>query len=683
MRKKRNIWLCAISASLVFLSFLSPVHAQTEDSSLQNKPLAPYFVVQSENALLERFPLKETNVTTNIDGVIAETYVVQTYANEGKTPINASYVFPASTNVTIHGMKMIIGDNIVTAKIKEKEEAKEEFEEAKSEGKSASLLEQERPNVFHMDVANIMPGASVRIELHYTELIEPVDGTYQFVFPTVVGPRYPSTPDTDESAKEGEGTADTEEWVASPYLPGGGTPVGKYDITVNLSTGVPIADLSCKSHQIKVSKDNDSTAHISLADSKDFAGNRDFILEYKLNGQDVNCGLMVSRGENENYFMLMVQPPERCEIDDIPPREYIFALDISGSMSGYPLETAKDLIKKLVTSLRETDRFNLILFSDEALLLSPESLDATVENVDAAIRLIDEQNGGGGTELALALKGALALPMDANTARSIVIITDGYISGEKEIFEIINENLATTSFFPFGIGTSVNRYLIEGIAKTGQGESFVVTDADEAAATAQRFRTYIESPVLTDIQVSYNGFDVYDMEPASLPTLFAQRPIVIYGKWRGELTGTIEITGKNGKQGYQQKIPVSRIAPLENNEAIRYLWARKKVEQLTDYGLNEHDPDIKEEITQIGLTYSMMTPYTSFIAVVDTIQNPVGKSTDIDQPLPLPLKVSDLAVGYRIGSEPAGFLIWGAILLILSANIFGHRKHKRKNSLEA
>ncbi|MDE7331042.1 MAG: VWA domain-containing protein [Lachnospiraceae bacterium] len=682
MRKKRKIWLCAIFASLAFLTFPSPVHAQTEDSSSQDKPLAPYFVIQSENAVLERFPLKETKVTTNIDGVIAETYVVQTYANEGKTPINASYVFPASTNVTIHGMKMIIGDNIVTAKIKEKEEAKEEFEEAKSEGKSASLLEQERPNVFHMDVANIMPGANVRIELHYTELIEPVDGTYQFVFPTVVGPRYPSTPDEKEPAKEGEEEAGVEEWVASPYLPGGSTPAGKYDITVNLSTGVPIAGLSCKSHQIKVTKDNDSTAHVNLANANDFAGNRDFILEYKLNGQDVNCGLMVSRGEDENYFLLMVQPPERCEVDDIPPREYIFALDISGSMSGYPLETAKDLIKNLVTNLRETDRFNLILFSDDTLLMSPESLAATTENVNAATKLIDEQKGGGGTELAQALKGALALPMDTDTARSIVIITDGYISGEKEIFEMINENLATTSFFPFGIGTSVNRYLIEGIAKTGQGESFVVTDADEAADTAERFRTYIESPVLTDIQVAYDGFDVYDVEPTSLPTLFAQRPMVIYGKWRGELTGTIEITGKNGKQGYQQKIPVSQIAPLEDNEAIRYLWARKKVERLTDYGLNEHDPDIKEEVTQIGLAYSMMTPYTSFIAVVDTIQNPLGKSADVDQPLPLPLKVSDLAVGYRIGSEPGDFLIPGTILLILFINILSYWKRKRKISFQ-
>lgn len=667
--KKKNICLCVIFALFIFILSAPFVYAKTENNDEKDKLLAPYFIVQGEQSSVERFPLKETSVTTNIDGVIAETYVVQTYANEGEIPINASYVFPASTNVTIHGMKMIVGNNIVTAQIKEKEEAKEEFEEAKSEGKSASLLEQQRPNVFTMDVANIMPGDNVRIELHYTEMIEETDGTYQFVFPTVAGPRYPSSSESENT--------DTNEWVASPYLPGGSTYAGKYDITVNLSTGVPIADLTCKSHQVTVKKDNNSTAHITLSDSEDFAGNRDFILEYKLNGQDVNCGLMVNKGEDENYFMLMVQPPERCEIEDIPPREYLFVLDVSGSMSGYPLETAKELIKNLVANLRGTDRFNLILFANDAVLMSPESVAATTKNVKEATALIDEQKGGGGTELALALKGALSLPSDENTARSIVIITDGYISGEKEIFQIIDENLGSVSFFSFGIGSSVNRYLIEGIAKAGQGEGFVVTDQNEAADTAERFRTYIESPVLTDIQVTYDGFDVYDVEPAAIPTLFAKRPIVLYGKWRGELTGTIEITGKTGNQNYRQKIPVSRITPLEDNEAIRYLWARKKMERLTDYGLNENNPDIREEITELGLKYSMMTPYTSFIAVIDTIQNPDGKSTDVDQPLPLPLNVSDLAIGYRVGSEPETLILMGAVIPALLIRILNLKRKKK------
>jgi len=691
MKKKRK-FLCLIFTLFIFLLAPSSVHAMEEEDADEEKVIAPYIVILNGDPSVDRFPLKETSVTTNIDGIIAETYVVQTYANEGETPVNASYVFPASANVTIHGMQMIIGDNIVTAQIKEKEEAKEDFEEAKSEGKSASLLQQQRPNVFTMDIANIMPGDDVRIELHYTELIEPEENIYQFVFPTVVGPRYQSPSETEGSENGGfrdndGGSADAgsgpeeKDWVETPYLSEGMTPSGEYNITVNLSAGVPIAEIGSKSHDIRVTKNGDSSAKITLSNPRDYAGNRDFILEYKLNGEEVNCGLMLNRGEDENYFMLMVQPPERCETEDIPPREYMFVLDVSGSMSGFPLDTAKDLIKNLVGNLRETDSFNLMMFSTDVFLMSPASVAATEDNIKTAIRLIDEQQGGGGTELAPALKGALSFLGDENEARSIIVITDGYISGETEIFDIIDDNLDKVSFFSFGIGTSVNRYLIDGIAKAGIGESFVVTDSSEAAETAERFRTYIESPILTDIQVSYDGFDVYDVEPQKLPTLFAQRPIVVYGKWRGDLTGTVKVTGNNGKRKFVEEIPLSRIKPLQDNEAIRYLWARKKIERLTDYGMNENNPDIKEEVTRIGLDYSMMTPYTSFIAVVDTIRNPEKESKDVDQPLPLPLQVSDLAAGgYRIGSEPGGLMLALAVGMVLALTAFRriHRPQRAK-----
>ena len=362
--------------------------------------------------------------------------------------------------------------------------------------------------------------------------------------------------------------------------------------------------------------------------------------------------------------MLMVQPPERCETEDIPPREYMFVLDVSGSMCGFPMDTAKDLIRDLVGNLKETDSFNLMMFSDEAYLMSSAPVAANEKNIKTALRLIDEQQGGGGTDLAPALESALSFLGD-DKARSVIVITDGYISGEKEIFNIVEDNLDQVSFFSFGIGTSVNRYLIDGIAKTGMGESFVVTDSAEASETARRFRTYIESPILTDIQVSYDGFEVYDVEPKKLPTLFAQRPIVVYGKWRGELTGTVKITGNNGSGKFVQEIPLKEMEPLKDNDAIRYLWARKKMERLTDYGLSENDPDIKGEVTRLGLKYSMMTPYTSFVAVIETVRNPAKESKDVDQPLPLPLQVSDLAVGgYRIGSEPGDALLVLAMGLV-------------------
>lgn len=708
MKKRSKSLVSLLSALLLLTACPFPVHAGEEED--EEKLLAPYFVIQSEGADVstDYFPLKSTEVTTNINGVIAETYVVQTYVNEGDKPINAQYVFPTSSTATVHGMTMEIGSHRVTATIKEKEEAKEEYEEAKEEGKSASLLEQRRPNVFTMDVANVMPGDTARIELHYTELVVTREGVCEFVFPTVVGPRYvtpedagspvadAAVPDREMStdgSQDGaaEGTVEEEDspdttvtngdgadgWAASPYLPEGVLPDSEYHITVNLSTGVPIADVSCKSHEIKVEQENGSQARITLANPEDYAGNRDFILKYRLTGESVESGLVLTETNSEKYFFLTVQPPERYVPDDIPPREYIFVLDVSGSMYGYPLDTAKDLIRNLVTGLRDIDRFNLVLFSDDTYLLSTKSLAANSGNVQAAIDLIDEQEGGGGTSMFPALQTAVSVPMKEDVARSVVIITDGYISNEDEIYDLINRNMDTASFFSFGIGCSVNDYLIKGIAQCGMGESFLVTDSEDAAQSAERFASYIEAPLMTGITVDYEGFDVYDVATSTPSILYAQKPLILFGKWRGEPTGTITVSGKAGGEDYVQEIPVADAAVDTEDESIRYLWARTKLDQLAGYGSTRNDDSVKEEITQLGLDYNMTTPYTSFVAVVEEIRNPEGESQDVNQANPLPLQVSNLAVGggYTAYSEPGGILL-GVILTVVS--FYGALRQKKK-----
>lgn len=670
--KRYKSLLCLLSALVIFMSCVPTVHAEEAMDVDEDKTYAPYFYVESEEVGVDCLPLKKTDVSVNIEGIIASIHVTQSYSNEGTKPVNASYVFPASTKVTIHGMQMQIGNQIVTAKIKEKEEAKQEFEAAKSEGKSASMLSEERSNVFSMDVANIMPGDNVLIELDYTELITPSEGTYEFVFPTVVGPRYVG-PVIDD-------TGNREEWTGTPYLSEGTPPADEYDIHVTISAGVPISSLTCNSHEISTEWNENTTAHVSLANPADYAGNRDFILDYKLTDAEIGTGLVTSQYGEENFFMLMVQPPERVEVEEIPPREYIFVLDVSGSMSGFPLETAKKLINNLVSGLRETDTFNLILFSGTSYKMSSRSVPATEENINKAVSLINEQKGAGGTELADALNDALRIPSEEDMSRNIVIITDGYIYGESDVFKLVNDNLNQADFFSFGIGSAVNRYLIEGIASIGQGEPFIVTKENQADEIADKFRTYIQSPVLTDIQVSFDGFDVYDVEPAALPTLYASKPIVLLGKWRGEATGTIQITGTTGNGAYTDSISVADSVTAENN-AVAYLWARKRVERLTDYGRSGSDSPAQEEVTQLGLKYSMVTPYTSFIAVLDVVRNTDGEGTDVNQPLPLPLEVSNLAVGYRIGSEPGtGILIIAPIIMTLMSVLYGKARKKRMNA---
>jgi len=419
------------------------------------------------------------------------------------------------------------------------------------------------------------------------------------------------------------------------------------------------------SHEAKIAWEGLSLAHVSLDND---AGNRDFILNYRLSGRQIQSGLMIFESERENFFLLTVQPPERVAARDIPPREYIFVLDVSGSMHGFPLDTAKRVIESLVGNLKPTDTFNVVLFSGASRVLSPVSLAANPQNVARALTVIAGERGGGGTELEAALRTALKLPRSGFVSRTVVVITDGFIAEEAGAFQLIHENLNNTNVFAFGIGGSVNRYLIEGIARAGQGEPFVVVGPQEAVAAGERFREYIESPVLTNVRVSYHNFDAYDVEPESQPDLFAERPVVLFGKWRGPKQGQIEVTGRTANGNFTKVFDLTDSATRQEHAALPQLWARSRIARLSDFSFTRDDPEAIREVTTLGLTYSLLTRHTSFIAVLEQVRNPSGQGTDVNQPLPLPNGVSDLAVGYGSGAEP-GFwiLLFGAAALVAIA----------------
>jgi Ca-activated chloride channel family protein len=644
---------------------LGPALVHAQEDVPEDKTLAPYFVVKGDPNV-DQLPLKDTNVDIAVSGVIADVKVLQTYRNEGSRPINATYVFPASTRAAVYSMRMRIGDQIVIAKIKEREKAKTEFEQAKKEGKSASLLEQQRPNVFSMSLANVMPGDQIEIELRYTELLVPTDGTYEVVFPTVVGPRYASP--KDPSKKE-------DGWVETPYTHEGVLPSSTLHISARIAAGLPIQDVKCTSHRIAPVWLGSTAAEVKLDEKNAFQGNRDFILRYQLAGEAITSGLLLFRGADENFFLYMAQPPTRAALEDIPAREYIFVVDVSGSMEGFPLNTSKKLLRDLVGQLRPTDLFNVVLFAGDSTLLSSTSLAANQDNINKAISLLEQQRGSGGTELLAAITQAMSLPRQSNYSRSVVLVTDGYVSGEEGVFDYIRANLNQSNIFSFGIGSSVNRYLIEGVAKAGMGEPFIVTDETEAPAVAAKFREYIETPVLTDIKVRSVGFETYDIHAQHLPDLFAQRPVILFGKWRGTPAGYFELTGKTGRGEYVTRFDVGGIQPDESNRALGYLWARSRIAELSDFGSRELDEAKVQEITALGLKYSLLTRYTSFIAVREVVRNPSGDAKDVNQALPLPLGVSDLAVGdgTAVGSEPELVLLVTLFLTIAGFAILRKR----------
>lgn len=632
------------------------------------RTLSPYFVVEGSADNVEPFALESTEVTVHIDGVIADVTVKQAYRNGGDVPLHTHYVFPAGARAAVHGLNLQVGDKRVRAQIRERQAAAEEFERAARSGKTAGLLEQDRPNVFSMDVANVLPGDRVLVEMHYSELLIAQDGQYEFVYPTVVGPRYASMDSEPELAAARSG----------PYMARGDSPDSSFELEVALAGAVPLTEIQSASHKLEVRYRDARSAQLRLARAQGYAANRDFILHYRLTGAQLESGLLLSEGARENYFLLMLQPPARVAASAVPPREYVFVLDVSGSMRGFPLDTAKSLIEQLVGGLRSQDSFNVLLFSGQSRLLSERSLPATNTNIRRALELIDDQNAGGGSELEAALERALALPRKPHCSRSVVVISDGYIAQEQGAFELIEQNLDHTNVFAFGIGSSVNRYLIEGVARTGRGEPFVVTRPDEAAAQAQRFRKYIESPVLTDIRVQFKDFDAYDVEPVAQPDLFAERPIIVFGKWRGPRRGSITLSGHGSSGPFAQSLRLAAF-PTGAHAALPQLWARSRIARLADFS---SDPSAsQDEITALGLSYSLLTPYTSFIAVLEQVRNPGGAALDSDVPVALPLGMSEQGEdcgAYAAGAEPELYWLLAAVLCALG---LVHARNARRSEL--
>jgi len=352
----------------------------------------------------------------------------------------------------------------------------------------------------------------------------------------------------------------------------------------------------------------------------------------------------------------MLQPPEKVTLNEVPPREYVFIVDVSGSMNGFPLEVSKTLIKEIIQNLRGKDYFNILFFAGGSNVLSPAPIPATKANKKIALAMLAEQRGGGGTRILPALQRALSLEKKEGLSRIVVIATDGYVAVEKEVFDLMREQLNEANFFAFGIGKSVNRYLIEGMARVGRGEPFVVTKKEEASKAAQKFSDYIHSPLLTDIAVEFQGFDAYGVEPLFLPDLFAQRPLILFGKYRNA-QGRVRVSGKTASGDYEKEIEVSSVLEDEDSEALQYLWARERIARLADYG--RVGAKVEEEVKNLGLKYHLMTQYTSFVAV-DTIVRDTGEIVTVKQPLPLPEGVSDYAVGDAKGKfaarQSSGFM---------------------------
>jgi Ca-activated chloride channel homolog len=658
-----------VCLSLVTLTAIILWPAQSTVSAASDQTAGSLKIISKDGSAKSTCPLRHTEVRGAISGFLARVTVTQAFENTATQKIEAIYTFPLPDNAAVDDMTIQIGNRTVRGVIRKREEARAIYEQAKRTGHVAALLDQERPNIFTQSVANILPGEQVTVTISYLQTLEYEAGAYQFVFPMVVGPRY--IPGQPIGKQTGGWAPDTNKVPdaskITPQVTPRATRAG-HDISIELAidAGVPLVQLSSSSHKIEVDRTGASSANVRLRNLSEIP-NKDFILKYDVAGEQISDAILsqadsqtVSRAKDVagGYFTLILQPPAQLPESDITPKELVFVLDTSGSMMGLPIEKAKDLINHALDELYPGDTFNLITFSGDTRVLFPEPVYPTAENIRKAREALNAQHGYGGTEMMKAIRAALVPSDSQDHLRVVCFLTDGYVGNDLEIIGEVQRH-PNARVFAYGIGTAVNRFLIESMAKAGRGDFEVVTVNGNVDAAAHRLYQRLRSPVLTDISIDWHGLPVSDVYPRNIPDLFTGKPLVLSGRYTNATSGTITIHGKRAGDDFTREIPVHFNSTTSDGGIVSAFWARRKIDDLMSQdwaGLQTGNvqPEVQKDITQLGLTYKLMTQFTSFVAVEDRVVTTNGKPQTVEVPVEMPEGVSYEGVFVVGGIERLG-----------------------------
>ncbi|REJ77475.1 MAG: VWA domain-containing protein [Acidobacteria bacterium] len=591
-----------------------------QDGSVTQGTLTAY----GDTGGLGACPLKHTSVQADISGFLARVTVKQEFENTFGRAIEAVYTFPLSEKGAVDRMRMTIGSRVIEGRVRSREEARQLYEQAKTEGKIAALLDQERPNIFTQSVANILPGEKIVVEISYVETLKYEDGEYEFVFPMVVAERYIPG-----------GTASGDPAKISPAISAARS---GHDVSINVSinAGVPIEKIESKLHEIDSQSFGAGNASVNLRNQRTIP-NKDFILRYEVTGKNIEDAVLTHRADRGGFFTFILQPPDLNGYEDVAPKEIVFVLDTSGSMGGFPIEKAKEAMMLSLEGLYPDDTFNLITFAGDTHVLFDAPVRATAANLDAAKAFLRSRSGGGGTEMMKAIKAALEPTDSQEHTRIVCFMTDGHVGNDNQIIDEVRKH-PKARVFSFGIGNGVNRYLLEKIAQEGNGEAAFVTLEDDGSLAARKFYERVRAPLLTDISIEWNGLPVKDLYPQRIPDLFSAKPVIINGRYESSATGSLVLKGRVGGQDYQREIKVDLPEKQVENDVLGTLWARQMIDLLSseDYEGTQNrtaDKELGDLIRDIGLEFGIVTQYTSFIAVEEVVRNPEGNPARMDVPV--------------------------------------------------
>ncbi len=589
-----------------------------------------------------RSPVLSTDAKFRVSGTVARAVVSQQFRNDSADWVEGVYVFPLPENAAVDRLRMHVGDRLVEGRIRERQQARAEYEAARDRGSLASLIEQERPNIFTSSVANLGPGQTLTVEIEYQQTLLYQAGSVSLRFPTVVAPRYiPGSPKS-EGVPAGRGWAKDTGTVADAsritptVLAEGESARNPVTIRVELDAGFPVDEVKSRYHPVKVEKRDDNRYEVSLAVGP-FPGDRDFELVWTpLPGTQARGALFRESGAGETHLLLTLFPPFGARADDKRlPREVIYVIDTSGSMEGSSIKQARAALRMALGQLAPEDRFNVIQFNTTTELLFPSSREASVTNIAAARRYVDRLKASGGTEMMPAMQAALEAMPRNGFLRQVVFMTDGSVGNEDELFQLIHRRLGASRLFTIGIGSAPNGHFMSRAAQLGRGSYTFIGDVEEVGEKMSALFSKLEHPVLSDITVEWPAELHAEHSPEKLPDLYLGEPVIISAQVQGPVGGKVLLRGRAGSEVWQAEFD---LAGAHDGKGMGVIWARRKVEVLTDSLHEGADAgEVRRQIVEIALRHHIVTRHTSLVAFDVTPARPHGTGMETEAvPVNLP-----------------------------------------------
>jgi len=644
----------SVLLGLIFISFLSdqtPVDSpELQESNL--KKLMPIWNLRARLVALNaddkpiEFPMLKSEYRVDIRGDMATIRLRQTFKNPGDSPLNATYEFPLHEDSAVFAMTMRSGDARIRAEIRRKKEAKQIFEAAKNDGKAAALLEQERPNLFTQSIANLMPGNTVEIELSYVQPLAKFDGRYQLDLPLVAGPRYqPDDMSGNFLVASADGTHDAfDHQSPSPSVAAESAMPETLDservsIEIRIDGGVPVHQIESPSHQLFSQQLAPNIWEVELDEGLAIP-NKHFSMTYKLGGKDTNAGLVSYYDKNAKlgYFGLLIAPPTdlKAEADEILPREMVFVIDASGSMSGPPMEANKAYMRHALQNLRPSDTFRLIEFNQTPNEYSRAPIAATPANIAEARAYVESMEANGGTDIESAIDRALSPKVAPGHLRLVTFLTDGYVVNEFETLRTLNEKRGEARLFAIGVSAISNRYLLSKMGRMGNGFSTFIDPSEDVRSQAVAIAQRLQSPVLRDIRIDWGGFLPSDTWSGQIPDLFAGESVRLLGAFKNSGTYQLIVHGISGRGPVSFPLEITVSEDAADGKAVELAWARARIDGYMADLLSPEDTresdlsddQIRDLVTSLGLEHSLVSQWTSFVAVSEEVVNPHANAED-------------------------------------------------------